>query len=302
VNRWVFVAAIVALVANQSVGSVRRTITVGKDTRVYYVHRPAKAPSLAPAVLVFHGGEGNGQRIASQTGFSAVADRNGFVVVYPEALDHWNDGRAETSKFGDDTAFVSALINDLVQRDGVDRSRVYATGASNGGMLTLRLACERSKEIAAFAAVAASFPVGYPARCKPSGPVPILLMHGTEDALIRWRGGTIPSGRLGGVGGSVVPVPDTLEFWLTHNQCSGIPNTTNLPDVANDGTTVSVLNYPECPPGGYVRYVKINGGGHTWPGGRAAPIGNLAGRVSRDIDAGQLIWEFFRDYKLPATR
>jgi polyhydroxybutyrate depolymerase len=142
---------------------------------------PRTRARRCPLVIVYHGGGGDASKIAAQTGFNDVADRNGFAVVYPNAIDHWNDGRDSTAGFGDDTRFTSELINELATRDGIDRARVYATGASNGGMMTLRTACERANEIAAFAVVAASFPDTYMSRCKPARSVPIMIIHGTQD-------------------------------------------------------------------------------------------------------------------------
>jgi polyhydroxybutyrate depolymerase len=197
---------------------------------------------------------------------------------------------------------TSALIDELAARDGIDRTRVYATGASNGGLMTLRLACERADEVAAFAAVAASFPDSYMSRCKPARPVPLLVIHGSEDRLIPRGGGTIPAGRRAGLGGTVNPLPDTLEFWRKANGCQSQPDTKTLPDAADDGTTVKVMDYQGCAAGAGVTFVDVVGGGHTWPGTRVDPVGRLAGRVSRDMDASQFIWDFFRVHRLAERR
>jgi polyhydroxybutyrate depolymerase len=122
-------------------------------------------------VLAFHGGEGNPLRLAVQTGFNDIADRNGFAVVYPETTGHqWNDGRSTTAGFGDDVRFVNQLIDHLVSSEHIDPARIYATGPSNGGMFTLRLACETSDRIAAFAVVAASFRIRIISVARPSVP------------------------------------------------------------------------------------------------------------------------------------
>jgi polyhydroxybutyrate depolymerase len=285
--------------AAASVAGERHTLMVGDQMRSYYFHRPEQSAGAAlPLVIVFHGGEGSALKIATQTGFSEVADRNAFAVAYPESLDHWNDGRTATAGFGDDVRFTSELIDALVQSAGIDRTRVYAVGASNGGLMTLRLACERATEIAAFAAVAASFPDSYVGRCKPAQPVSILIVHGSEDRLIPWRGGTIPSGRRAGVGGTVIAVPDTLEFWRKQDRCRGQPKSKSLPDASDDGTTVEVMEYEGCASGVDMRFVNVIGGGHTWPGARIEPLGRLAGRVSHDIDATQYIWDFLRTHQL----
>lgn len=143
-------------------GTSPGSIDVNGEERRFELFVPASAPDDgAPLVLVLHGGEGNAQKVARQTGFNRVAERHGFVVAYPQSRDHWNDGRATTREFGDDVGFMRALIGSLASAQHIDTRRVYATGASNGGMMTLRLACEATDVIAAFAPVAASFPVPY---------------------------------------------------------------------------------------------------------------------------------------------
>ncbi|MEO0973244.1 MAG: hydrolase, partial [Pseudomonadota bacterium] len=205
-------------------------------------------------------------------------------------IEHWNDGRATTREFGDDLAFARELTAALVADAGVDPARVYATGASNGGMMTLRLACEANDVIAAFAPVIASFPVPYVSRCRPERPVDILMINGDSDRLIRWGGGRIPKGRRAGVGGEVIPVPDTVDWWRAHNGCSN-PQREQFPDRADDGTTVVRERHGRCD-GGSVTFIAVEGGGHTWPGS-PVPANRLAGRISQEISASQVIWQFF---------
>ena len=280
----------------------QRTLVVSGVTRSYYFHRPAGASGGAlPLVIVYHGGQGDASKIAGQTGLNEVADRNGFAVAYPESIDHWNDGRDATAGFGDDTRFTSDLINELVKRDGIDRSRVYATGASNGGLMTIRVACERANEIAAFAAIAASFPDTYMSRCKPARPVPIMIVHGTQDQLIPEQGATVQGGTRR-LGGKITPLKDTIEFWRKVDACQPPPSPKTLPDKANDGTTVQVTDYQGCAANSKLVFVNVIGGGHTWPGSPIEPAGGKAGRVTHDIDGSQYIWDFFKNYSLSAQR
>jgi polyhydroxybutyrate depolymerase len=280
------------------------TITVSGRQRSYYVHRPAtRSESKLPLVLAFHGGEGHPSRLAAQTGFDSVADRNGFMVVYPSASpNQWNDGRTTTAQFGDDVTFIRRLIEHLVATERVDAARIYATGPSNGGTFTLRLACELNDRIAAFGVVNASFPDPYWKSCAPRRAVPILIIHGSEDQFVKWEGGEIKHGRTRGVGGVAVAVPTTVDFWRKNDGCRTPAETERLPDVApNDGTRVEVDRYPGCREGSDVVLVRIMGGGHTWPGRRAGQANRLAGRVCQDIDGSQYIWDFFKDYRLPAA-
>jgi len=277
-----------------------RTLVVNGVTRDYYFHRPANASASLPLVIVYHGGGGDASKIAAQTGFNEVADRNGFAVVYPNAIDHWNDGRDSTAGFGDDTRFTSELINELATRDGIDRARVYATGASNGGMMTLRAACERANEIAAFAVVAASFPDTYMSRCKPARSVPIMIIHGTQDPLVPEQGATVQGGTRR-LGGTITPLKDTLDFWRRTDRCQAAPSPQTLPDKSNDGTSVQVSDYQGCATNSKLVFVNVTGGGHTWPDERIA-TNPKAGRVTHDIDGTQYVWDFFKNYSLSGSR
>jgi polyhydroxybutyrate depolymerase len=267
--------------------------------RTYHLHVPPAAKGKkSPLLMVFHGGEGDGTKIARQTGFNRVADRWGVIVVYPDSLEYWNDGRSTIGTPRDDVGFVRQLIKHLVETENVDPQRVYATGASNGGNFTLRLACEMSTEIAAFAPVVASFPAEYWPRCKPQRPVPILMINGTSDTFIPWEGGAMRRGFRRGAGGEVVPVPTTLDFWAKNNACSPKPTVEKLPDRdRGDGTTVQVITYSNCRDASSVRMIRVDGGGHTWPGSEARAA-RLMGNTTRDIDASDEIWNFFKERRL----
>ena len=283
---------------------VQQTLTVGGQKRTYYVHKPSGADSGRLAlVLMFHGGRGDGNSAARMSGFSAVADKYGFVVAYPESTGNWRDGRESTGSGFEDIEFVRALIDELEKSANIDRKRVYSTGISNGGMFTLRLACDASLEIAAFAPVAASMPVPFKPNCQPKRPVPMLVIHGTEDGWVRWSGGEVRSGPAAGAGGFVIPVPETVEFWRNHNGCATRPSATEILDPnKDDGTNVEVSEYSQCKSQGALTLVKINGGGHTWPGTPLQPrrmVTRLVGPTSRDFRASESIWKFFSEHKLP---
>ena len=288
---------------NATVDSVqleRRTLVVDGQERTYRFYKGSANPS--PLVLVFHGGQGDGEKIARQSEFHNVAARHGFAVAYPDSLQYWQDGRSTTGSGEYDVRFVRELIATLAEADRIDPARVYATGASNGGMFTLRLACEANDVIAAFAPVIASFPESYVDRCKPGRAVPLLMVNGTDDRLIQWRGGTIFKGAKRGAGGTVIAVKETLKFWQQNNKCTGEPDVESLPDIApDDGTTVTRLRYPRCMAGVEVELVRIDGGGHTWPSlTRTTPpvARRLVGNTSGDYDASSEIWAFFSRHEL----
>jgi polyhydroxybutyrate depolymerase len=286
--------------AASGAGALQRdAVNVAGMRRTYLLYVPASIPASRPAslVLLFHGGFGSGADAARRIGMNAVADRAGFVVAYPDGVDkHWNDGRETTADGADDVAFVAALVEHIRARHAIDPRRIYATGLSNGGYFTLRLACERADLFAAVAPVMSTFPEPLHARCRPARPLPLLLIGGTADPLVPWNGGELTRVRnLGGKGGRVISVRDTIEFWRGHNGCAAGGRETALPDRdPDDGTRVMKTQYGSCRDDAEVMLLAVEGGGHTWPGAPDRPrIKHLVGRTSRDIDASEIIWEFF---------
>lgn len=274
--------------------------------RSYIVHVGISCDRKVPAplVIVLHGGGGNGEGMVKLTNFNAVADREGFIVVYPDGIDrHWNDGRgvewyrAHTQDV-DDVGFISALIDELSRKLTVDVRKVYATGISNGGMMSYRLGCELSDRIAAIAAVTASLAVNKVKEWSPSRPIPVLIIAGTADPLVPWEGGDIRFG--GRTYGTVVSVPDTVRFWVEKNGCAARPVVRRLPDSdPTDGTTVRREAYSGCRDGAEVVLYAVEGGGHTWPGGLQYLPERIIGKTSREFNASEVIWQFFKMHSLP---
>ena len=284
------------------------SISVSGLTRTYMFHRPAPLRQAAPLVLVLHGGGGNGAEMQSRTGFDAVADQNGFVVVYPNsaiagagAQRTWNDGRDTDFVKGkpevDDVAFLLALIDDLATRGIVDPARVYMAGGSNGGMMSMRFACDRPDRVRAIASVTANLPVGQREKCQSRAPVPALIVKGDQDRVLPVDGGRVLT-RPGEDRGSVVSIAETLAYWTARNGCAGEGVVKMLPDrAADDGTRVQSTIWTSCKNNTSVWYYNIIGGGHAWPGlkipeGRAT----RAGLSSMDIDMAPDIWRFFVQY------
>lgn len=272
------------------------TVTVDGMQRDYQVHVPDGTGPGAGVVLVFHGGGGNGAAMHDQSPLVAEADAAGFVVVFPEGVDgNWTDGRPSRAGGPDDVAFVQAMIAALVADHGVDPDRVFATGMSNGGIFTHRLACDAPGLVRAIAPVAGTMPADLLPRCAPGQGTPVVMFHGTEDGLVPYRGGRPERSRLialfRGEVDEMVSAPDTLAFWAGLEGCGGAPQETALPDVADDDTTVTRIAY-RC---GRATLYRIEGGGHTWPGSTAPRVApRLTGAVSMDIDAAALIVDFFR--------
>jgi polyhydroxybutyrate depolymerase len=277
-----------------------RAIQVDGLRRTFRVYVPAAVASPAPLVFVLHGGGGTARNIERSVTFNALADRFGFVVVYPNAVDRtWNDARHSAEIRSqreniDDVGFISALI-DLVSREmRIDRRRIFATGISNGGFMSQRLAVDLSERIAAIAPVAAGMAPGLAARFPPSQPVSVLVMNGTRDPLVPYHGGRVLRR------GETIDTDEIIRMWVQHNRCVTPGVTVLMPDTdPDDGTRVRKTTYTGCAGGADVALYAIEDGGHTWPGGSQYLPRGIVGRVCRDIDATRVIWEFFSAHPKP---
>ena len=284
-------------------GDYEGSIIVDGLKRTYVLHIPSSYNKSKPTslVMVLHGGGGTGRGMIKLTGFDELADKEGFIVVYPDAIGkHWNDGRNLTIYYSqreniDDVKFLSALINHLAANYNIDMRRIYVTGISNGALMAYRLACELTNKIAAIAAVSCSMSVNIYRSCHPFSPISVLIIEGTDDPLVPWNGGEIHFGRL--ELGEVVSIEDTLRYWINFNNCTLEAPRTYLPDVnPYDGTRVWVEKYINRMNGVEVVLYGIEGGGHTWPGGYQYLPTWIIGRTCRDIDAKVVIWSFFKNH------
>ena len=165
-------------------------------------------------------------------------------------------------------------------------------GISNGGMMAQRVACESADRLAGIALVAGSMPEALAAICKPSRPLPVLIIHGTEDPIVPWNGGAVAGFE---DFGKVLSAGDTARFWSQGNLCRGGVNTIQEPDRdPRDGTRVNRGTVSGCPARAAVMLVTVEGGGHTWPGGHQYLPERFIGRTSREFDANRMIWDFFQ--------
>jgi len=275
--------------------------------RLYVVPSNVTGAEPVPVLFVLHGGGGDAESAErlTRSGFHDLADEHGFLVVYPEGVDnHWNDGRSlddtASQENIDDIGFFAALINHLDEKYTIDRARVYATGISNGGFMSYRLACDLSDQIAGIAAVTANLSDELAANCHPTRPVSILIINGTDDPLVLFGGGDVKILRQ--VRGTVLSTTDTVAFWREQNGCTQSPVIERLPDRdPDDHTRVRYEASSGCASGHAVDVYVVEGGGHTWPGGAQYLHRWFIGRTSRDIDANTIIWSFFEAQASLAT-
>ena len=294
------------------IGPLGHSFTMTWDGRerevVLFVPSTWEAGQHLPLVLALHGGGSHGEGMEKFGGFNRLGEEKGFLVAYPSGVDNqWNDGRndpiseAHAQKI-DDVGFLDALTDKLVADYGVDATRIYVTGISNGGMMTHRLACERADRYAAFAPVATNMPTDTSTTCAPTAPAPMILMNGTDDPLVPYGGGAVTV--LGKERGTVIGTDAVVAFYLERNGCAAAPTTQRTLDAdPDDETSVQVSRYEDGCPDAPVHLYKVVGGGHTWPGG-AQYLGKwLIGRVTRELSAEETIWAFFAtNHRDPATR
>lgn len=270
-----------------------RTLQHGGRDRTYFVHVPPKLPLDKPVPLVFvlHGGGSNARQMIRFTGFSAVADQEGFLAVYPDGIDRrWNDGRLEERNNIDDVGFILAILDRIGKELAVDPKRVFSTGISNGGFMSQRLAAECSEKFAAIAPVAAGMPQIIGDKMKSQDRVSVLIINGTEDPLVPYHGGSVGRDR-----GVLLDTDETVRRWVAIDQGADKPEAENIPDAdPNDGCRA--VRFLFRGDGADVVLIRIDGGGHTWPGGIQYLGQWIIGRVCRDFDGTRAIWDFFRTH------
>lgn len=285
-----------------------RTITVDGRERRYVIHIPPKydAAQATPVIIAFHGGGGNPESMIRLSGLNAKSDEAGFLVVYPYGTGPLENqfltfngggccGYAMENKI-DDVAFTRALLDDLATVTNVDADRVFATGLSNGGIMSHYLASELSDRIAAIAPVGGPLMMDEPHATRP---VPVMHFHGTADAFAPFQGGTGEGffpGRKGVT--DFTSVDHTMRCWVKANGCQAEPKVENLPDKTDDGMKVTRKTWSGGRDGSEVVLIEIEGGGHTWPG--KEPLMKKLGPSTKDISANDLMWEFFQQH--PRTK
>lgn len=258
-------------------------------TRIAVIDVPSaafEADAQVPLVFVLHGATSSGTIIARRTGLGVIAEREGFVAVYPYGLNGvWNDGRIGDSRVGDsdDTAYLLALADALAGELPLDPEATFAMGYSMGGMMSIHLACNAGGRIRAVASVASTMPTYLESECQTAAPLSILFVNGTADGVITFEGD-----RPGYLSAS-----DSIAYWAEHNQCRTVVEPYRLPNVnLDDGVEPARVDVSDCEGGARVSMLALLGGGHTWPGHPFALQLNL-GPVSLDLDAGEVIWSFF---------
>ena len=277
------------------------SIPSGGMQRTVLVHLPSGFSDRAHVALVLnlHGSGSTAAQQAGFTGMDATADRDGFIVAYPQGAItsgsgyDWNvpgqplfGGGAVPASAPDDIAFLATVISTLQEDLCVDTSRVYATGFSGGARMASQLGCDLSGVVAAIAPVSG---LRLPAPCPSTRPVPVLTFHGTADPVDPYSGS--------GQAYWTYSVPIAAQRWAAHNGCGATPAQTE------PATGAELTAYSGCSGGADVTLYTIVGEGHEWPGGPALPAKDtgVLGPQSNAANADTLMWQFFSAHPLPAS-
>ncbi|HMP77415.1 MAG TPA: PHB depolymerase family esterase [Kiritimatiellia bacterium] len=281
-------------------GDAEFTLPFGGRERWYSVHRPPSADPREPLPLLlnFHGGFGNPDQQRHDTGMDALADAHGFMVVYPAGCGRlprrwltFNGGiccgyaRMENI---DDVGFTDAVLADVATRYAFDRTRIYATGFSNGAFMCYRLAFERPGLLAAIAPVSGVLGVD-PVPGVDYPPLPVIHFHGLQDQNVAFAGG------IGAKARDPLPrrsVEETLSIMRKRNRC---------PDTASSERRIGAARcrtYAPAEGGAPVELWTLDDGGHTWPGGNSSLPLDIVGPINMDIRASDLIWNFIKPHRL----
>ena len=255
---------------------------IGGRTREWLVHLPPnyKAGQAMPLVVVYHGSGGNsdGAGIESGIGLDAVADRMGFIAVYPDGVDHaWGAGAdsAADEDGVDDVAFTAALVDELEQEYSIDNRHVVAVGFSNGAHMVHLLGCRLADRFTAVVPVSGTLVSSESASCHPVRPITVVEFHGSADPIDPYGGGRV------GIHGTAhaEPVTNGIGAWAIRDNCQSRSTDKKLPP-SSDGMTVWQQDFPGCTGGAHVRLYTIIGAGHVWPWGQTVNATEIVGQLA----------------------
>ena len=279
-------------------GTSARSLVSAGLKRCYLLHLPPDydGDQSLPLVISLPGFTSNPKGQEYLTRWNEVADNEGLLVVYPQGTSfplRWNSSTAFTDSDVDDVQFIADLIDEVSNIVAVDPNRIYVDGMSNGGSMANCVACELAGKVAAVGVVTGP-PVEPPGGCNPERPISLIAFYGTDDPLVAYGGGIVEESFISKLINRSSPpvslpsVTSYIEAWAKRNGCATVPE---LIPVQGDARGV---RYAGCKDTSEIVFYTIEGGGHTWPGGRPT----FVGKTSSDIDASQVMWKFFKAHPL----
>jgi polyhydroxybutyrate depolymerase len=270
--------------------------------RHYLLHRPSNNEgSTRPLVIYLHGLRPADWKNHTQAEIDTAADREDFVAVYPEAVDHrWNYTGAPEEPVQtqgtavDDIGFISKLIDELVGRKVADPARIYVLGDSRGGLMTFEMMCHSPGKIAAAGPLITGMTDRQRDGCKPVPPIPILAVAGRNDPIQSYDGWLTEARRL-------LSVPETMEFWRVQHGCSGQTRRLLPHRNENDSTRVALVEWTGCRIAHAVNLYVVFGGGHQVPSFTPASPEWIreAGPRNQDIETFDEFWNFAKQFSRP---
>lgn len=269
--------------------------------RNYLIYTPETLEEYEklPVFMLLHGGGSNMHRVLRTSELSALAAEKKFILVVPNAIDgRWNDGRKilynnRTPSTADDIGFLTNLLTHTINYYQADASKVFIKGASNGGIMAFRMACEKSDFLTGIAPIIASMPKNMLHNCAPSSPIKIVFIAGTDDPLMPFEGETEHTKE------PMLSIDESVSFWAKHNNCPSPPTKERLPSLENPfHSYVMRYTYHNCAKGGGISYYEIVGGGHHIPSFSKYRFMNRylerhLGIHNHDISSAAEIWNFF---------
>jgi len=272
--------------------------------RKYITHLPTNYSGNTPTPLVInlHGGSGNYLSVQGFTEMDFFSNYYEFITVYPQGIGvappgfSWADGRGTSADAAgiDDVGFISNLIDSLKTDYNIDSNKIYICGFSNGAFMTQRLSCEIPDKFAAVGALGCSLDTVLFNTCNPSRAIPMMYVSGTEDPEVPFGGGQMNNPAVL----PIVPVDSAVQFWVNNNNCQTSENMINIPDTSqSDSSHVEYFKFSDCDCNANVRFYKVVGGGHTWPGVTISAYPQL-GNTNEDMHASNKLWEFFSSHSL----
>ncbi|MBI1220867.1 MAG: hypothetical protein GC186_20275 [Rhodobacteraceae bacterium] len=298
--RWLFAQLVVAILSVTALPAVAAPIRqvhmvfdrMNRDYLLYVPDSLARHPGPRPLVMVLHGGGGTAREVRNSTHhrFDALAEANGFVVVYPDAIGRiWDTGSGEISDGltprRDDLGFLKAVVTQLEAELPIDRSRIFATGLSRGGHASYMLGCESGGMFRAIAPVSMTLPAAMAAACAKGPPLGGLLIEGTADPIVPYDGGRVTV--LHRARDTVLSVAATMTLFAARDGCGAA-----APMAATGAVQRDAWRGCTAP----VRLDRVVGGGHSWPSGLDVLPHWIVGKTNTDIVAADEIWGFFSQF------
>ncbi len=297
---WIVAMGVTGTAAAFASGTHELRLTHAGQERRALVHVPARTQGTpAPLVLALHGGGGHAEFMADDEryGLVSAAERDGYVVVFPNGysrlprgrLATWNAGGccgAARDRGSDDVGFLRALVERIAAEHPVDRRRVLAVGMSNGGMMAYRMACEAADLVAGIVAVAGTEAYADAAACQPSRPVAVLHIHALDDTHVLFAGGAgADAFRDRSQVMDFVSVPETVSRWRTRLGCRAEAET------VFERPGARCERHPGCRGGVELQLCVTDSGGHSWPGADKVRRGKPG--ATQALDANATMAEFF---------